>query len=50
MVSVVTGANEVPALCLLRDWRSKLPSPLDVVRYSSVESSIMSYYGVDALL
>jgi hypothetical protein len=47
-VVVVAGASEDSALCLLGEGRLKLPSPLDVVRNSSVESSIMARCGVDA--
>jgi hypothetical protein len=47
---VVVGANKPPMLrCLGEGW-SKLPSPLDTVRNSSMESSIVVYSGVDAPL
>jgi hypothetical protein len=39
----VTGAGEAPVLCLLGEGRLKLPSPLDVVRNFSAESSIMAH-------
>jgi hypothetical protein len=47
---VVTGVSEAPMSCFLGEGRLKLPSPLDVVRNSSVESSIMARRGVDAPL
>jgi hypothetical protein len=47
---VVKGASEAPVPCLLGEGRLKLPSPLDAVRNSSVESSIMPRHGVDAPL
>jgi hypothetical protein len=48
--AVVAGLNEGPVLHLLREERSKLHSPLDTVRYSLSEFSIMAYLGVDAPL
>jgi hypothetical protein len=47
---VVAGANETPALHLFGEGRSMLPSPLDVVKNSSAESSIMAHHGVCASL
>jgi hypothetical protein len=47
---VVTGVSEVPMSCFLGEGRLKLPSPLKVMRNSSVESSIMARRGVDAPL
>jgi hypothetical protein len=47
---VVTGVSEAPVACLLGEGRLKLPSSLDAVRNSLVESSIMAYHEVDALL
>jgi hypothetical protein len=44
------GASEGPTPRLLGEGRPKLPSPLDAVRNSSVESSIMVYRRVDAPL
>jgi hypothetical protein len=45
---VVAGASEAPALRLLGEGRLKLPSPLDAVRTSSMETSMMARHGVDA--
>jgi hypothetical protein len=45
---VVTRAGEAPALRLLGEGRPKLPSLLDAMRNSLVESSIMACRGVDA--
>jgi hypothetical protein len=39
------GAGKAPVLCLLGEGRPKPPSPLDAVRNSSVESSIMAQCG-----
>jgi hypothetical protein len=39
---VVTGVSEAPVPRLLGQGRPKLPSPLVVVRNSSMESSIMA--------
>jgi hypothetical protein len=47
---VVTGAGGAPVPCLLGDERQKLPFPLDTMRNSSVEPSIMALQGVDAPL
>jgi hypothetical protein len=47
---VVAGANEGLVLHLLVEGKPKLPTPLDALRNSSVESSIMARHGVDALL
>jgi hypothetical protein len=48
--AVVVGVNRAPVLrCLGEGWL-KLPSPLDAVRNSLVESSIVARYGVDASL
>jgi hypothetical protein len=49
-VVVVVGANEAPVLCRLGEGWSKLLSPLDAGRNSSVESSTKAPCGVDALL
>jgi hypothetical protein len=49
-VVVVAGANEALVLHHLGEGWSMLPCPLDTVRNSSVESSIMAHYGVDAPL
>jgi hypothetical protein len=46
-IVVVAGASEAPMLRLGERW-SKLPSPLDTMRNSSVESLIMARCGVDA--
>jgi hypothetical protein len=40
LVVVAVGANGPPVLCRLGEGRPKLPSPLDAVSHSSVESSI----------
>jgi hypothetical protein len=45
---VVAGVSEAPALHLLGEGRLKLPSPLDAVRTSSTETSMMVCHGVDA--
>jgi hypothetical protein len=42
---VVTGVGEAPVLCLMGEGRPKPLFPLDVVRNSSVESSIMARHG-----
>jgi hypothetical protein len=47
---VVMGESEAPMSCLLGEGRLKLPSPLNVMKNSSAESSIMAYRGVDAPL
>jgi hypothetical protein len=47
-VAIVVGANEAPVLCRLGEGWSKLPSPVNVVRSSSMESSIVAHCGVDA--
>jgi hypothetical protein len=47
-VVVEAGASEAPELCLEEEKLPKLPSPLDIVRNSTVESSIMARCGVDA--
>jgi hypothetical protein len=39
------GASESPMLHLLEEGRVEPPSPLDVVRNSSVKSSIMAHHG-----
>jgi hypothetical protein len=49
-VAVVVGANKAPMLCHMGDRWPKLPSSLDAVRNSSVDSSTMFRYGVDTLL
>jgi hypothetical protein len=49
-VAVVVGANRAPVLRYLGKGWLKLPSPLDAVRNSLVESSIVACYGVDASL
>jgi hypothetical protein len=41
-VVVVVGANEAPMLCCLGEGWLKLPSPVDAVRNSLVESSIVA--------
>jgi hypothetical protein len=47
-VVVEVGVSKDPMLrCLGERW-SMPPSSLDVVRYTSVESSIVARYGVDA--
>jgi hypothetical protein len=47
---VVDGANEATVLCLMGEGRPKLPCPIDTMRNSLVESSIMAHCGVDAPL
>jgi hypothetical protein len=47
---VAMGAGEAPVPYLLGEGRSKLPSPLDAVRNSSAESSMMAHREVDASL
>jgi hypothetical protein len=47
---VVTGAGGAPVSRLLGEGRLKPPSPLDAVRNSSMESSIMAYHGDGVLL
>jgi hypothetical protein len=47
---VVMGASEALMPRLLGQGRPKLPSPLDAVRNSSVESFIMAHHGVGAPL
>jgi hypothetical protein len=47
-VAVVVAANWAPMLHHLGEGWPKLPSPLDVVRNSLVESSIVARCGVDA--
>jgi hypothetical protein len=47
-VVVVVGVSEAPVLRLLGEGWPKLPSLLDAVRNSSVESSIMARCEVDA--
>jgi hypothetical protein len=47
---VVMGESEAPMSCLLGEGRLKLPSPLNVMKNSSAESSIMAHHGVDAPL
>jgi hypothetical protein len=42
---VVAGVGGAPVLCLPEEGRPKHPSPLDVVRNSSAESSIMAHRG-----
>jgi hypothetical protein len=42
------GGERAPALCLPREGRLKLPSPLDAMGNCSVESSVMARYEVDA--
>jgi hypothetical protein len=44
------GSEQSPVLLLLGEGGPKLPSPLDIVRNSSTESSIMARRGVDAPL
>jgi hypothetical protein len=46
---VVAGASGAPVLCLLGERRLNLPSPLDAMRNSSVESSTAACYGIDGL-
>jgi hypothetical protein len=45
---VQTGAGRAPVSCLLGEGRPEPSSPLDVERNSSVESSIMAHWRVDA--
>jgi hypothetical protein len=47
---VVTGVGGAPMPHLLKEGRPKLPSLLDVMRISSVESSIMAHHGANASL
>jgi hypothetical protein len=47
-VVVVAGANEALVVRCLGEVWLKLPSTLDVMRNSSVESSIVAHCGVDA--
>jgi hypothetical protein len=47
---VVFGVSEDPVSHLLGEGRPKLLSPLDAVRNSSAESSIMAHRGVGAQL
>jgi hypothetical protein len=47
---VVVGANMSPVLHFLGEGWPKLHSPLNSVRNSSVQSSIMARCGVDAQL
>jgi hypothetical protein len=47
---VATGAGSTPVSHLLGEGGPKLPSPLDAMRNSSVESSIMAHRKVGALL
>jgi hypothetical protein len=47
---VVSGASIAPLPHLLGEGRPKLPSLLDAVRNSSVESSIIAHYGVETPL
>jgi hypothetical protein len=47
-VVVVAGVSEAHVLRLLGEGWLKLPSPLDAMRNSSVESSIVACCGVDA--
>jgi hypothetical protein len=49
-VAAVVGANGAPVLCRVGEGWLQLPSPLDTVRNSLVESSIMAHHGVDAPL
>jgi hypothetical protein len=42
---IVTGVGEAPVLCLMGVGRPKPLFPLDVMRNSSVESSIMARHG-----
>jgi hypothetical protein len=49
-VAIAVEANGPPVLHRLGEGWPKLPSPLDVVRNSSVESSIVVSCGVDAPL
>jgi hypothetical protein len=47
-VVVVAGANEAPVLHHLGEGWLNLPSPLDAIRNSLVESSILAHCGVYA--
>jgi hypothetical protein len=47
---VVMGAGEAPVPCLLGEGSLKPLSPLDAMRNSSVESSIMARHGDEAPL
>jgi hypothetical protein len=47
---VVAGASEVPIPRLLGEGSLELPSPLDAMKNSSTESSIMAHRGVGAPL
>jgi hypothetical protein len=47
-VVVVVGASETPVLRLLGERWPKLPSLLDTMRNSSVESPIVAHCRVDA--
>jgi hypothetical protein len=47
---VATGVSRAPVPRLLGEGRPRPPSPLDAVRNSSVESSIMAHCGIDASL
>jgi hypothetical protein len=47
-VAVVVGANEAPVLCRLGEGWPRLPSLIDIVRNSSMESLTVAHYRVDA--
>jgi hypothetical protein len=47
---VAAGAGGAPVPCLLGEGSLKPPSPLDAVRNSSMESSIMAHRRDEALL
>jgi hypothetical protein len=47
---VMVGARTVLVLRLMGEGRLKLPSPLDTMRNSAVESSIMAHRGVETPL
>jgi hypothetical protein len=49
-VMVAVGANKAPVLHRLGEEWPKLPSPLDAVRNSSLESLTVAHCGVDAPL
>jgi hypothetical protein len=49
-VAVVVEANGAPVLRRLGEGWQKLPPPLDAMRNSSAESSIVAHCGVDAPL
>jgi hypothetical protein len=49
-VTVVVGASGAPMLCRLRERWSKLSFPLDAMRKSLGDSSIIAHCGVEALL